>query len=400
MHSSLYKRWRSLGFAVLLSFTAVSLVQGQDVYKEFNTEVAGEYRYFFNSGNYPNQHQNYFSIKIEPELLLEWDDGRQQLNFTGFLRLDRDDRRTHADIRELYWLIARNNWELSVGLKKVFWGVTESIHLVDIINSTDIVESFDGEEKLGQPMVHFSYVSKIGTIDLFALPYTRRPQFPGSEGRLRTPFIIDGSEAGFESGSEEYRPTFATRWSNSIGVFDIGLSHFYGNGREPLFDVASESVFYPVNHQTGLDIQATTGPFLWKFEAIRRDNKFQEVYALAGGFEYTFSNIRDSGIDIGILGEYLYDNRDDLAISGMDNDLFVGSRIAFNDTQSSQILAGAIFDLSKSTQLWSIEAERRIGSSWKASVEMRLFEKVAREEFLLYALRQDSFAQFTISKFF
>ncbi|MDD7885073.1 hypothetical protein [Flavivirga sp. 57AJ16] len=35
--------------------------------------------------------------------------------------------------------------------------MTESNHLVDIINQTDAVETFDGEEKLGQPMVQLSW---------------------------------------------------------------------------------------------------------------------------------------------------------------------------------------------------------------------------------------------------
>ena len=44
---------------------------------------------------------------------------------------------------------SNRDWSLSIGLGKVFWGVTEFNHLVDVINQTDLVEGIDGEAKLG-----------------------------------------------------------------------------------------------------------------------------------------------------------------------------------------------------------------------------------------------------------
>ena len=110
---------------------------------------------------------------------------------------------------------------------------------------------------------------------------------------------------------------------------------------------------YPINHQSGVDAQLTLGPWLLKLEGVGRLNKFQDVFAFAGGLEYTFGNVKGSGIDIGLLGEYLYDSRDELTIGGMDNDIFVGSRIALNDVQSTEILVGGIFDLNRSTKILS-----------------------------------------------
>ena len=65
------------------------------------------------------------SVSFQPEYYREWDDGDQSFTFTGFLRYDTEDsERTHADVRELYWLRVGRKWELSVGIRKVFWGVT------------------------------------------------------------------------------------------------------------------------------------------------------------------------------------------------------------------------------------------------------------------------------------
>ncbi len=104
------------------------------------------------------------SLAAQPEYYRAWDDGRQNFTFVPFLRWDQSDsERSHVDIRELTWLRAADNWELRVGIRKLFWGVTESQHLVDIINQTDLVEAPDGEEKLGQPMLNLALIRDWGT---------------------------------------------------------------------------------------------------------------------------------------------------------------------------------------------------------------------------------------------
>lgn len=371
---------------------------------DLELELEAEYRYFMDNAQFPGQEDHYPSIAIRPEYTLEWNKGYESINFTGFLRLDRDDKRTHWDIRELYYQKAKNNWELSLGLKKVYWGVAESNHLVDIINQTDAVETFDGEEKLGQPMAQFSYITKnFGTFDFFYLPYHRKRTFAGEEGRLRFGTVIDKDDLGYESGAKEWRQDLAIRWKHYFGIFDLGLSHFYGTGREPLFvfdALGNINAFYPVIHQTGLDLQITHDAFLWKFESIYRNADAQDFIALVAGLEYTFSNIDGNGLDIGLLGEYLYDERDELALTALQNDVFFGSRIAFNDVQDTSILIGGIADLESSGKIFSVEGSRRFGSNWRIELEARIFSAIEPNELILSNFSEDSFLRFTISRFF
>jgi hypothetical protein len=274
---------------------------------------------------------------------------------------------------------------------------------VDIINQTDFIESFDGEQKFGQPMVHYSHFTDVGTFDIFAMTYFRKRQFAGEKGRLRPPFIIDKNFIGYESDLEEWHPEGAFRWSHYIGSFDFGLSYFYGTGREPVF-LGFENIFisppvYPIIHQAGLDLQATTGPVLWKFEGIHRNSEIQDMFAFVAGLEYTFGNLFQSGIDLGLLSEYLFDDRDELAFSGQDNDIFAGLRLAFNDKQSTDFLGGGIFDLKNGSKSFFVESSRRIGDSWKLTLEGRFFVSVGSEEFTSF-IKDDSFLQLTIAKFY
>ena len=112
------------------------------------------------------------------------------------------------------------------------------------------------------------------------------------------------------------------------------------------------NAFYPIIHQTGLDLQVTHNAFLWKLEAIYRTSNTQDFSAVVAGLEYTFSNIGGNGLDIGLIGEYLYDDRDEMALSSLQNDIFFGSRIAFNDVKDTSILIGGIADLEKSSKIF------------------------------------------------
>ena len=87
------------------------------------------------------------SLLLEPEWYHVSEDDHHTFTFMPFLRYDHFDRgRTHADIRQFDWLYSEDEYEFRAGLSKVFWGVIESRHLVDIINQTDSIEDVDEED--------------------------------------------------------------------------------------------------------------------------------------------------------------------------------------------------------------------------------------------------------------
>ncbi len=400
-----YRKYPIFFITVLLHTIALGQedTEEQNVFYDFSAELSTDHTYYIEEGLYTNQQRYFASIAFEPEFSMDWNDGNERLVGNLFGRLNtHDENRTHWDIRELYYQLLQNNWELSIGLKEIYWGTTESIHLVNVINQTDFVESFDGEKKLGQPMVHFTYLANFGNFDLFAMPYHRQRTFPDEEGRFRFPLVIEDNDIIYESGAEEYRLDWAVRWSHSFGVFDVGVSHFWGNNREPLFtidNVGKLRQFYEVMHQTGIDGQATINSWLLKLEATRRETTSDTFIAFDAGFEYTFGNVNGKGLDIGVLTEYLYDDRGNRTTTGFQNDLFFGSRIALNDNEDTSILLGGIVDLENSGKLYSIEAERRFFNNWKANLEVRALSDFDQTE-LFYAFRQDTFIKLTLGYFF
>ncbi len=377
---------------------------------EWSGYIAGEQRYFTESPLSIDQYDHFnAAFSAEPEYHHEWDNGYQSFSFVPFIRLDQhDSERSHFDIRELTWLKATRDWELRVGIRKVFWGVTESQHLVDIINQTDLVEHPDTEEKLGQPMINLALIRDWGTVDLFILPGFRERTFPGKKGRLLSGGIpIDTEQTRYESGAEEKHIDWAVRWEHSLGDWDIGLSHFSGTSRDPRFlpsmtDKTDKFVlipYYEQIEQTGVDLQITKENTLWKFEMISRDEQEGHFTALTGGFEYTFVGIFETDADVGILTEYLFDDRHNNAATPFENDIMLGMRLTLNDAQSTEFLAGAVLDIESNASFYLLETSRRLGDRWKLSLEAYIYANMPTDD-LTYGFRQEDFIQLELAWYF
>lgn len=347
------------------------------------------------------------SLILQPELTWVADNNDNQYSFIPFARLDsQDSRRTHADIREAYWRHVSGAWEFLVGVNRVFWGVAESRHLVDIINQTDLVEDIDGEDKLGQPMLKLSSQRDWGTLDLFLMPWFREQTFPGKHGRLRFPLVTDG-DAEYQSGDKQHRGDVALRYSHYLGDWDFGVYYFNGTGREPRLVPNARGTrlvpFYDLIKQVGTDIQWTREGWLWKFEGLWRAQHGDHYFATVGGFEYTLYQIAESDADLGLLIEYSWDGRDsnpsDQPAVLFDDDFFFGTRLTLNDVQDSTLLAGFVIDRDNHASQLSVEAERRLTNHWKTELESRWFLNSGSNN-VANAFKNDSYVTLRISRYF
>ena len=383
----------------ILSFIAVLLpgINLNAASYDFGGFASLETRLFSHTPLYSQQEHHNVSLALQPEFDYEWQNGTL-LTFTGFARLDSsDEERSRVDIRELSLFWPTDLLETRIGISKIYWGVTEFFHLVDIINQTDLIESLDMEEKLGQPMLQLTMSRDWGTVDFFILPYFRERTFPGIEGRLRAALIVDHNTATYESSDKEHHIDLALRFSNTVGNWDFGLSHFRGTGREPLLsptrNQAGESVlspFYEQISQTSFDIQGAIGSWLLKFEALHRNGSQEEFYAATGGVEYTFYNLGSTSMDLGIIGEWAWDERGEEATTLFDNDLMLGLRLAVNDQASTEALFGIAQDADSSARILTLEASRRLTDGLKISCKAAFFLDFADDDPGSY-LRQEDF---------
>lgn len=425
---------------------------------EFKPQLEAEGRWFYQAEEAPLLG----SAAATLELFHDWDEGQQRIVGEGFARYDDNDgARTHGDVRELYYQVIGDDFEFRLGARRVYWGVTESRHLVDIINQTDFVEDIDSETKLGQPMMNLALIRELGTLDLFLMPYQRARTFPGVEGYPRLPLPVHAHEARYQSRREQTHLDYALRYVNSFGPLDIGLAWFDGTAREPRLlpclqrgaqdpngdpfpgtqngpncdlgsaipdpgvpeelipllqalgfapdDEAAAQAFFAnlvlVPHydrlrQASIDAQVVIGSLALKLEGVSREQQARQTWAGVAGFEYTFGDVWATGADVGVLAEYLYDEREDLLTTLFDDELFVGGRLSLNDIAGSQLLAGVIASRERfDHRLYGIEASRRLTDEWRLSLESRIFSEIPADAPAAFFADQD-FVTLTLERFF
>ena len=379
---------------------------------EVSGRLSTETRLYPEGAAYPGQRSHASGLVVEATAYIEDDEGRS-ITLTPFVRYDAGDPdRTHADLREAHLLmygdVGEDEWELRLGVDRVFWGVVESRSLVDIVNQTDLVEHPNEKTKMGQPMVHATWSGDWGALELFGMTGHRPRTFPGRHGRLRDGLIVDPELTSYESGAEEWRLDLAGRYSGSFGPLDIGLSVFDGTSRDPtlLPALAGSGIVlaphYEQIRQFGLDVQLTIDAWLLKLEAIhragaqnrrfdRQDHKYEEedYAAFVAGGEYAFSSLWDSDTDLSLLAEWTYDGRGRWATNAFENDIFLAARLGLNDEQSTTFVVNVLGSVDTSSRILGAEFERRLSDRWFLHVEASAYLEIDEHD-IAYAVRRDS----------
>ncbi len=378
-------------------------------YWEVSGNVNFETRSFVDPGEHPGQRRQSYGFVFQPELYLEDAEGRS-LTFEVFHREDSmDPERTHFDVQKAYLLLygdlGDGEWELRVGNDRVYWGVAESRQLVDIINQVDFVENPNEKSKLGQPMAHATLSGDWGIVELFAMPWHRKRTQPGLHGRFRSPLVIDNDFALYESRNGPDHMDYAARYSQSFGIFDVGLSYFDGTSREPAFvpmlntqGLPFLAPYYDQIRQFGLDVQVTTGSWLLKLESIHRSGatnvvgKKEDYTAVVTGGEYTLGGVFETDIDISLIGEWNWDERGIRAPNGFQSDLFAGMRVGFNDIDNTDLIVGVLQDTELNSRTITAEFNRRLTDEVSIHLEGLYFQEVDARD-ISYGSRGDSFVE-------
>lgn len=370
---------------------AESLFTGGEWTNEFGTE----FRKFREIGS-QGQDERGISFTYNMEYFKSFDNSN--FVFKPYLRVDQHDpKRTHFDLREAYWAYFADNWDFKGGFLKVYWGRLEFSNIVDVINQDDFVDNQD--EKLGQPMAKFSWVLDQGILDVYLLTGFRERTFPGADGRLRLPILVDDDASRFENDMI-YGLDFALRWVQPVGdLWEVAVSHFHGMSREPTFSFDfnfSNPHLIPVYEQidqTGLEAEMLYEGWAFKFEAINVFGQGDRFYAVAGGLEYTWGDIFGTGNDLTWVFERIHDSREKDSPGFLERDYVLGARWAANDEAGTEGLFGMLYDPQTKERLAMLEGSRRLGAKWKvflrASVVMEKDKAPVEQQDLTLAEQRD-----------
>ena len=395
---------------LLLLTTFLNSAYSEPNILEFETEVTVASWLFPEAPLYKGQKDDNYSIALESEVYAEWDKG-DSFVFTPFILLDSyDDNRSHIDIREALYSWYGDDWESSIGIGQVFWGVTESKNLVDVINQFDAVYDPLFKTKLGQPLTNLTLIRDSGYYELFILPYFRERTSPGKKGRLRGDPEFSKGGTNFEGGSQ-WTPELAIRWSNSFNDYDLSMHSFFGYSRAPSIDViiVDAQLKYEQNYQRvrqiGGTIQKTSEATLYKMEWLAKDGQKDANFRRGGyfstvfGLEHTLYKAIGEAGDLGLLVEYNFDSRRSRSNDSLQDDIFMAVRLTLNDTDDTQMLLGSILDLDGDGQIHQIDFGKRLNDSLTFGIKGAIYQN-GKYNSNIYILRQDSWIEINLKQYF
>ena len=311
---------------------------------ELSGHLAFEPRGFTQSPAHPGQSRHGLSLAFSPSSHHAFDDGRRAC--CSRRSCDSTPRTTGARTStcgSCWYQRVFEASELRIGIGRVFWGVTESRHLVDVVNQTDLVRERRSRGQARQPLRQPHPHSATGHSRLLRAAGVSRADLSGAGGApaLRAVRRYGPRHLRVRCGPAACRPcgavvTCESGISTSASPTSTARAGSRGSGPLPVCADGRPALAsgcrpagavlaprYDVVHRTSLDLQATRDAMLWKLEALHESGQGDSYLAWVAGFEYTWFGIDESGT-LGLLVEHLFDGRGGNAPQPLENDVFRG----------------------------------------------------------------------------
>ena len=265
----------------------------------------------------------------------------------------KDTKRRYIDLQELNYTFSKGDYDFSFGKSIKFWGSLELHNLTDVFNQKDILDDItDEDKKLGSWNVS---ASKYFDDDELSLIVKLKEEYQD--------YSKSGYTKYFKSEKSRYHPTIFLKYSGSEGDRDFAyiLMSGYDSFRDTIFDKEElKSYLYLANkfltYQT-LVQEDTIYKAEFAYTDVKNYQSIKDYYEYGLGVEKTFYSVWDKK-DLGVLAEFYKSNINRKII--FQNDLFIGARLSFNDSASSEIVGGVIRDFDSDKNSYSLEVKKRV----------------------------------------
>jgi len=318
-----------------------------------------------------------------------------------FSRLDPyDGNRSRVVPEELYLNAELGMVTLRAGYQMINWSATEAFHPADVINSRILDGSFENPEKIGELIGSLRFDIPDGNVEVFFMPLFTEPVLPSTRSplSLAPPQFPLGDALVLESDGDvtddAFQPQWGTKIQQTIGDADIAVHALQHIDRSaPL--VVIDSTFrprpvYQALTQVGLTYQHALDTTMLKLEGAYRvfDRPGGRIteYGLvprrnhvlvAVGVEQSLSLGAGSETSLLLEGQALIPTQShypEQLEPLFQHDVLVGARHAFNDEQSTALLATVIVDVEHPDQIIAgASLQRRLGEEWGLNTGVRIF---------------------------
>jgi len=349
---------------------------------DFQGFIGTEYRIFDNE----NSIKRDSSKAIEANIELKHRQSEYSYATTAdFLKDYSEDSRTYARINEFYFTKHFENSDFSLGRRVYFMGALEVLNPVDIVSRQNFGrDPLDDRYRIGSYMALYEHYGEDMQITLMGYATQRADEF----GDSLSPYNVFGVELNkkIESQNSNNYPSVMLKVQGTLDIdyaldYAFGVSRGYDNQRTFTENLKQKQWLSTSAFTYNTLAYENT---LYKLEARiadvdeNSDANMDDYIYWGAGVEYTLAAVYES-IDVGILTEYYnwirldnkYSSADSMMIL-MQNDVFLGLRVAINNTSSTEFVGGVIFDVDDTReQNYYLQAKGRIFDTLMLDIDFR-----------------------------
>jgi hypothetical protein len=397
-------------------------------------ELRFESRLFNNDNSQSTRDQNMAlatQIEGEADVVAE-----QQLVYRFFMRADQKDQsRSRILVQDMHYKYSNNVFQVGAGAYLKNLSSLEAFHPLDIFNPRNFDSDLENAEKIGQVGVNAKLFFSRGELELMFIPVASSPKYPaasnrlgfGSVSRLITNDLFinkDGKikdnemqvflRSAFFLDSFDFSFMFARMYDVNLPKFSVELTGLTPTAAHPI---------YFLSDQLGATFQTSYfDSQILKLELIYKTYTDQNVENFNGkpvrdsegktlnpadhlttalGWEYILNHA--SGMDSNFFIEWqTIDASQPQKLGFFQNDLFVGYRLSFNDTDAKELVLSWIQDLDESGEyLTNIRYGARINAEWSYKAGVRFFDAKSTTNTLGMGLfRHADHVYLNLSRFF
>ncbi len=220
-----------------------------------------------------------------------------------------------VELDEAYAAVYLGKLELTVGKQRRFWGSTDGVNPVDVLNPRDLTFP-PAADKLAVPMLHANVYADDVRIEFAVVPVFTSSRLPGEVWRpTLKPQLPPGVTVVDVLAPEENRPEatlgsvqFGARGTLDLGQFDVSATYFHGFRTQPTQSARIEPTGTPGQVQLqpvldydrmdllGLDFSGTVGDVVLRGEA---------AYQITPDSAGTDPSVGNHSLQAVLGGEYL-----------------------------------------------------------------------------------------------
>ncbi|MFA0114642.1 hypothetical protein AB4407_13365 [Vibrio sp. 10N.261.46.E11] len=298
--------------------------------------------------------------------------------------------------------IAKINWvgdsyQIDVGYDLVYWGVTEGINVINIVNQRDQIRDYFQKQGLGQSMIAASYFGDMVTVEGYILPRFEELNYGGTQRPWGLGLPVDASQSTYESSKGKKHTDYAARMSGMLDDLEFGFVFFNGTYRKPIYKVDGDIEYlaphYVLGNTLGLDAQYILDSNIYKLElGYFKPNSYGSYVSTTFGVERALGSSWFGEGESTVYAEYYYDSRQDDRTVAFQNDIFLAYKYTTYNAYDLETTIGGIIDTRYGGVIGTLEVSGKLTSDIKLSFECVYFNSSNPNDALFYSNDFDQFS--------